>query len=70
MKGSLIKLKPGYHLFNASPYGVILEEVPNVRATASGDMFRTFHVTFPDGVFRIMAYEFEILGPENTDPVT
>lgn len=66
--GSLIKVKPGYYDRNcASPYGVILKVEPNVRAVASGDMFRTFHIVFPAGVFRMMAYEFEIITAENAD---
>ena len=63
MKGSLIKVKAGYSHPDVSPYGVILEEITNIRAASweSGDMFRTFHVTFPEGVFRMMAYEFEVI---------
>ena len=65
--GDLVKVKPGYYDRNcASPYGVILEEEPNIRAVVSGAMFRTFQVTFPGGVFRMMAYEFEIITAENT----
>jgi hypothetical protein len=65
VKGSLIKVKPGYHNLGASSYGVILKEELNIRAAACGEMFRTFHVAFPDGVYRMMAYEFEIVGAEN-----
>jgi hypothetical protein len=66
MKGSLIKVKTGYSHPDVSPYGVILEEITNIRAVAWGscDMFRTFHVTFPEGVFRMMAYEFEVIDEE------
>ena len=28
--------------------------------------FRTFHIMFPDGICRMMAYEFEIIGPEKS----
>lgn len=67
MRGSLVKVKPGYHDLGASSYGVILKEELNIRAAACGEMFRTFHVALPDGVYRMMAYEFEIVGTENTD---
>jgi hypothetical protein len=66
--GSLIKVKPGYYDRDyASPYGVILEEELNIRALASGDMFRTFHVVLPGGVYRMMAYEFDVITSENTN---
>ena len=70
MKGSLIKVKPGYHDLGVSSYGVILKEELNIRAAACGEMFRTFHVTFPDGVYRMMAYEFEVITAENTGGVS
>ena len=68
--GDLVKVKTGYGHPDVSPYGVILEEEPNIRAVASGDMFRTFHVTFPGGIYRMMAYEFETITAENTDSVS
>lgn len=69
--GDLVKVKPGYYDRNcASLYGVILKEELNIRAVASGDMFRTFHVTFPGGIYRMMAYEFETITAENTGGVS
>ena len=67
--GDLIKVKPGYRTFNVSPYGVIVDEILSTASVrfGSGDMFRTFHVAFPVGVFRMMAYEFENVTAENTD---
>ena len=70
MKGNLIKVKPGYHNLGLSSYGVILKEELNIRAAACGEMFRTFHVTFPGGVYRMMAYEFEVITAENTGGVS
>ena len=68
MRGRLIKVKPGYYDRDyASPYGVILKEELNIRATASGDMFRTYHVVLPGGVYRMMAYEFDVVGSEHPD---
>ena len=70
--GDLIKVKPGYRTFNVSPYGVIVDEILSTASVrfGSGDMFRTFHVAFPVGVFRMMAYEFENVTAENTDGVS
>lgn len=61
MKGNLIKVKAGYNHPDVSPYGVILDEIPRFQSSASGDIFRTFNVIFPEGVFRMMAYEFEVI---------
>lgn len=69
--GDLVKVKPGYYNRGcATPYGVILKEELNIRAAARGEMFRTFHVTFPGGVYRMMAYEFEVITAENTGGVS
>jgi hypothetical protein len=66
--GELVRVNPGYRTFNVSPYGVIVDEILSAAPGLflSGDMFRTFHVAFPGGVYRMMAYEFEIIGPEKS----
>ena len=66
-RGDLVKVKTGYGHPDVSPYGVIVDELLSAsRHAATGDMFRTFHVMFPDGICRMMAYEFEIIGPEKS----
>ena len=71
--GDLVRVKTGYGHPDVSPYGVIVDELLSAsrgRCVAAGDMFRTFHVAFPVGVFRMMAYEFENVTAENTDGVS
>lgn len=60
--GDLVKVRPGYRSFNISPYGVIIDETPDVRASVK--------ITLLDGVYRMMAYEFEIIGPEKSGKTT
>ena len=66
--GDLVRVKTGYGHPDVSPYGVIVDELLSTASVRfpSGDMFRTFHVMFPDGICRMMAYEFEIIGPEKS----
>lgn len=69
--GDLVRVKTGYGHPDVSPYGVIVDELLSAsRRAATGDMFRTFHVAFPDGIYRMMAYEFETITAENTDGVS
>ena len=70
--GDLVRVKTGYGHPDVSPYGVIVDEILSTASVrfGSGDMFRTFHVAFPVGVFRMMAYEFENVTAENTDGVS
>lgn len=65
-RGDLVKVRPGYRSFNVSPYGVIIDETPDIRAFASDDVFRSVKITSLDGVYRMMAYEFEVIGPEKS----
>jgi hypothetical protein len=66
--GDLVKVNPGYRTFNVSPYGVIVDEILSASPGLflSGDMFRTFHIMFPDRICRMMTYEFEIISPEKS----
>jgi hypothetical protein len=66
--GDLVSAKPGFRTFHVSPCGVIVDETLSTAPPRFwlGDAFRTFHIMFPDGICRMMAYEFEIIGPEKS----